>query len=1004
MTGVNAQIRLALVLYGGISLAVYMNGMAQELLALVRASHARRMAELQPEHPFVREQRATNPYVRLLDAARVDVVIDVIAGTSAGGLNGLMLAKALAVGAPDLSCAADLWRKQAQLYKLGAYDREPVALLSGRFLHGALEQVFQHLSRSGDAALAEQVKVLDLFVTATDVRGHRWTFRDAFNQKVQGVAHKYLFHLRKRTCDPETGRSYDQNDFAHPDGERQGRIDRLLAKIGQATSALPAAFPPVRIGRAEAEEAGLPILGDVEAPAEGIWFSDGGVLMNRPFEPVVQTVVRRSASLPYKRVLAFLEAAPEPVAAPAQTEPSLLENALAGLTLTMQQDIADELERVARENEHRQALLRLAEEIDEAASHVGEWSLVEQAAREMLGQVAATGEETARVIPFPTPTGSHSPVLQSYYALRLSRLRELLRTAFDEALEGLGLPGAHREGVREALMAELPWLGPDAPAGDPQVAGLLARYDPEYHQRRLHFLLTRIQKRYRPGVVPASPGAMTRLLEGLWGALEDWRNAAWTIAHAGRLGPRPEPWGDAVRRLDQAFLALKQAAVGPGGGQALVGPGLREAAREAVGAIDGYLSLVAARTAAEVEGALAAAREALPLRHSRTGEPIWPPGSRAELTPERLARSYARFEARDLILFPLRTYGTTGEWETVELMRLSTDGAQGWVRRRKEEKLTGTKLGYFGAFLDERWRANDIMWGRLDAAELLTRLVVVESGLLKPGALLPPNGDPPPETDYADEARRALADRRRQIVGDFPELVSLDELRASIQQGGAALQPWEPLPDWALQRYLQERYRIAPEGVEGLPPQRLAAEVLIVLHNLVVALERSGGAMSGLHKVLLAVLRPLNWVARLILIPREGLLGVAQGNAAAVMTVIGTAILLLQLVGAAHLQGAGWGAVVALLAPAVLDALFRPTALRLAGSGALALLGCGSALARAELPGWLAWLEPLQQVLLATMPGWLARFAGAWLFFLGLFLALAIAYVAHRRDWERATP
>ena len=39
-------------------------------------------------------------------------------------------------------------------------------------------------------------------------------------------------------------------------------------------------------------------------------------------------------------------------------------------------------------------------------------------------------------------------------------------------------------------------------------------------------------------------------------------------------------------------------------------------------------------------------------------------------------------------------------------------------------KLAGTALGHFGAFLQKLWRQNDILWGRLDAAErIITSLL-----------------------------------------------------------------------------------------------------------------------------------------------------------------------------------------------------------------------------------------------------------------------------------------
>ncbi|HKC23747.1 MAG TPA: patatin-like phospholipase family protein, partial [Thermoanaerobaculia bacterium] len=70
----STEIRVALVFSGGVSLAVYENGVAHAFFDLVR------------------ENGVFGPVLDLLDShARVDV----IAGTSAGGINGLFLASAL---------------------------------------------------------------------------------------------------------------------------------------------------------------------------------------------------------------------------------------------------------------------------------------------------------------------------------------------------------------------------------------------------------------------------------------------------------------------------------------------------------------------------------------------------------------------------------------------------------------------------------------------------------------------------------------------------------------------------------------------------------------------------------------------------------------------------------------------------------------------------------------------------------------------------------------------
>ncbi len=90
------EIRVALVLYGGVSLAIYENGVTRCF------------------YDMVRKRGAFSILLELLDA---DATVDVIAGTSAGGINGLMLAAALENGS-DFSGTADLWRKDGDFGKL----------------------------------------------------------------------------------------------------------------------------------------------------------------------------------------------------------------------------------------------------------------------------------------------------------------------------------------------------------------------------------------------------------------------------------------------------------------------------------------------------------------------------------------------------------------------------------------------------------------------------------------------------------------------------------------------------------------------------------------------------------------------------------------------------------------------------------------------------------------------------------------------------------------------
>ena len=92
------ELRLALVCYGGISLAVYMHGITKEIWNFARAS--RNFHEGQGEA----QSGALAVYQDLLSTISTDgklhmrVIIDIIAGASAGGINGIFLAQAIETG------------------------------------------------------------------------------------------------------------------------------------------------------------------------------------------------------------------------------------------------------------------------------------------------------------------------------------------------------------------------------------------------------------------------------------------------------------------------------------------------------------------------------------------------------------------------------------------------------------------------------------------------------------------------------------------------------------------------------------------------------------------------------------------------------------------------------------------------------------------------------------------------------------------------------------------
>jgi patatin-related protein len=157
------EVRFGVVLYGGVSLAIYINGVVQELLHLVRATapdpdNGTRLLhdELAPVEAVYREIGRRLHGDKVGDdtgSVRTRFVVDLIAGTSAGGINGVYLAKALA-RQQSIAELTDLWVDDAAIEllvndsvsekKIGLKnERPPQSLLSGKrmlhVLHAALE-------------------------------------------------------------------------------------------------------------------------------------------------------------------------------------------------------------------------------------------------------------------------------------------------------------------------------------------------------------------------------------------------------------------------------------------------------------------------------------------------------------------------------------------------------------------------------------------------------------------------------------------------------------------------------------------------------------------------------------------------------------------------------------------------------------------------------------------------------------------------------------------------
>jgi patatin-related protein len=122
------ELRLALICYGGVSLAVYMHGITREIWHLIRASKA----HLEEGPVGSGSEIAYRELLELIEAksgTRMRVLTDIISGASAGGINGVFLSQAIVTG-QSLEPLTDMWLKNADVEVLLDPDARPLSRFS----------------------------------------------------------------------------------------------------------------------------------------------------------------------------------------------------------------------------------------------------------------------------------------------------------------------------------------------------------------------------------------------------------------------------------------------------------------------------------------------------------------------------------------------------------------------------------------------------------------------------------------------------------------------------------------------------------------------------------------------------------------------------------------------------------------------------------------------------------------------------------------------------------
>ncbi len=240
---------LGLTFYGGVSLAVFEAGVAYELVRAVQFSRAREALD--------------------------DLHIDVITGTSAGGLTVVQLAAALAGKNPDgvLSRMLSMWANTADVGELlPGKDFKKQGLLDNRVIRSGIEEMLK-TANSGSSTGSALEKDLDLLLTVTNFTGLR---EPVFLPPEADGARAPDVFPSMRHCEYERFSARDINTPSQWPG---------LVQAAACTAGFPAAFPPV-----VKKSRSLP--GEVQ---DRFVYLDGGLKDNWPLGVALEEIRRRPA-------------------------------------------------------------------------------------------------------------------------------------------------------------------------------------------------------------------------------------------------------------------------------------------------------------------------------------------------------------------------------------------------------------------------------------------------------------------------------------------------------------------------------------------------------------------------------------------------------------------------------------------------------------------------------------------------------------------------------------
>lgn len=765
------ELRIALVCYGGVSLTVYMHGVTKELWKLASAS--RNFHGGKPCIPGSQTvYRRLLERIEALHGLRLRVLIDIIAGASAGGINGVFLAQAIHSGQSlepltrlwldntdsdvMLDPDARLWTRFVKFWAVPVVHffftrpgnmvtvsvaketrREVRAKLSrlvrsrwfeppfgglgfSRVLAGAFDSMAA--SPPGEPLLPPG-HPLDLFVTATDFKGHTQTLRLHSPPQVTESEHRVSIGFRSTV--PELGGI--------------GLADPCeLVFAARATASFPGAFPalqPSEIDRLAKERrsdwAGrdaflariLPAhkaSGDVDKVA----LIDGSVLVNAPFSEAISVLHDRPAQREVDRRFVYIDPKPDEVGGLGHDDPrapgffSVIFGSLS--SIPREQPVRDNLEELERQSREMERLRSIVEALRPE---------VEEVVQQTFGHTFFLDQPTVKRLTAWRAKAQDAAVRRADYAYHGYAQAKFMAIIDDLAnLIHRFAPSIDPEQIGRVITRDLHVQGLDhltamRGGASEQAISFFRSHDLQHRVRRLRLLARRLTQDW-DGDPEVSADDREFARDAVYQALSLYFQA------------------EGSERLGAEFTDLA--------GKVLSDPGA------VLDHIAGARDLRGADLAADT--ILADAMSVMPRALRR-----------------KVLLAYLGFPFFDVVTFPFLHGEGLNEFDPVKIDRISPDDCNSIRAGGAAECLRGVEFFNFGAFFSRAYRENDYLWGRLHGAERMIDLLA--------SAL--PDGQTIEAGELAKFKREAfleiLDEEEERLLAD-PALVP--EIRAEVEAKG----------------------------------------------------------------------------------------------------------------------------------------------------------------------------------------------------------------------------